>query len=43
MNGELERMKQSWHNLRYYPGICLDGFRKPMKTSVRVAILQAEI
>ena len=30
VNNELERLwkEQSWNNLRYYPGICLGGFRK---------------
>jgi hypothetical protein len=27
--------KWLWPNLRYYPGICLEGLTKPMKTSVR--------
>jgi hypothetical protein len=24
--------KQSWSNLRYYPGICVEGLRKTRKT-----------
>jgi hypothetical protein len=30
VSGELEREwgKQLWPNLRYYPGICLEGLRK---------------
>jgi hypothetical protein len=30
---EMERMwkEKSWHNLRYYPGICLEGLRKTTK------------
>jgi hypothetical protein len=35
--------KQSWLNLRYYSGICLEGLRKTTKTSVRIAGLHAEI
>jgi hypothetical protein len=31
-----------WPNLRYYPGICLDGLRKTMK-HLRIAGLQAKI
>jgi hypothetical protein len=34
--------KQSWSNLRYNPGICLEGPRKTTKTSVRIAGLRAE-
>jgi hypothetical protein len=45
VNNELERM---WKEavvaqLRYYPGICLEGLRKTTKTSVRIAGLRAEI
>jgi hypothetical protein len=29
--------------LRYYPTICLEGLRKTTKTSVRIAVLWAEI
>jgi hypothetical protein len=35
--------KRSWYTLRYYPGICLEGLRKPRKASVRIAGLRAEI
>jgi hypothetical protein len=35
--------KQSCHNLRYYPSICLERLRKPWKISVRTAYLRAEI
>lgn len=30
--------KWSWPNIRYYPGICLDGLRKSTKTSTKVSI-----
>jgi hypothetical protein len=32
MNNELEGggRKQPWHNLRFYPSICLKGLRKRM-------------
>jgi hypothetical protein len=44
MNDELERMwkEATVVNLRYYPGMWLVGLRKPTKTSVRIASLQAE-
>jgi hypothetical protein len=32
MNLEGYGMKQSWPNLRYYPGFCLEGLRKIRKT-----------
>jgi hypothetical protein len=32
MNRKGYGRKQSWHNLRYYPGICLEGLRKAMET-----------
>jgi hypothetical protein len=32
--------KRSWPNLRYYPGICLEGLGKPRKTSVMIASLR---
>jgi hypothetical protein len=35
--------KRTWPNLRYYPGICLEGLRKPWKTSVMITGLQPEI
>jgi hypothetical protein len=35
--------KWSWPNLRYYPGIHLEGLRKTTENSVRIASLQAEI
>jgi hypothetical protein len=40
MNNELERIWKggSWRNLRYYPGICLEGLRKTTKTSVTIAV-----
>jgi hypothetical protein len=41
MINELER-KQSWPHARYYPGICLEGLKKTIKTSVRIDSLQAE-
>jgi hypothetical protein len=42
MNDELEgcARKQSWPNLRLYPGICLEALRKPMKTSIMIANLR---
>jgi hypothetical protein len=30
-------------DLRYYPGICLEGLGKPRKASVRITGLRAEI
>jgi hypothetical protein len=35
--------KKSWPNLRYYPGICLEGLRKNKEISVSVADLWVEI
>jgi hypothetical protein len=35
--------KQSWPDLRYYPGICLEGLRKSSKTPVRIADFWAKI
>jgi hypothetical protein len=34
VNNELERCgrKRSWPNLRYHPGICLEGLRKDTET-----------
>jgi hypothetical protein len=43
MNWKGYGRKQSQPNLRYYPGICLEGLRKTRKTSVRIANLQAKI
>jgi hypothetical protein len=34
--------ERSWRNLRKYPGICSMDWRKPGKTSVRIAGLRAE-
>jgi hypothetical protein len=31
--------KRSWSNLRYYPGIYVEGLRKTMGTSVRILLL----
>jgi hypothetical protein len=31
MNWKEYGRKQSWPNLRYYPGICLEGLRETMK------------
>jgi hypothetical protein len=45
VNDELKRI---WKEavaalfLRYYPSICLEGLRKPRKTSVRIANLRAD-
>jgi hypothetical protein len=37
MHNELERTgKWSWPNLRYYPGMCLEGLRKTTETSVHL-------
>jgi hypothetical protein len=35
--------KRSFPNLRFYPGICLEGLRKTTKASVRIAGLRAEV
>jgi hypothetical protein len=35
--------KWPWPNLRYYPGICLEGLRKTIKTSGKIAGLGVEI
>jgi len=43
MNWKGCERKWSWPNLRYYPGICLEGLRKTTKNSVRIAGLQAKI
>jgi hypothetical protein len=43
MNWKGYGRKQSWPNLRYYPGICLEGLTKTTKTSVRIAGLQNKI
>jgi hypothetical protein len=29
--------KWSWHNLRYYPGICLEGLRKTTRNLVQIS------
>jgi hypothetical protein len=42
MINEFER-KQSWPNIRYYPGICLEGVRTTTKTSGRIGGIWAEI
>jgi hypothetical protein len=34
--------RKQWSNLRYYPGISLEGLRKTTKSSVRIVGLQAE-
>jgi hypothetical protein len=33
---------QSWPNLRYYPGICMEGLRKPMKNISQASWSQSE-
>jgi hypothetical protein len=35
--------KRPWPNIRYNPGICLEGLRKTTKTSVRIVSLWVEI
>jgi hypothetical protein len=42
MNWEGGGRKQSWHNLRFYPRICLEILKKTMK-NLRTAGLQVEI
>jgi hypothetical protein len=42
MNWKGHGRKWSWPNLRYYPGIFLEGLRKNMKELV-IAILHADI
>jgi hypothetical protein len=37
------RRNQLCPNLRYYPGIFLEGVRKTTKTSVRIASLQTDL
>jgi hypothetical protein len=41
MNKTGGERKLSWHNLKYYPGICLEILRNTMKNSSRTARLQA--
>jgi hypothetical protein len=43
MDDELIRMWKNvtWPNLRYYPGICLEGLRKTTQTPIRAASLQS--
>jgi hypothetical protein len=36
MNWKGFSRKISWPNLRYYPGICLEGLKKRRKTSIRI-------
>jgi hypothetical protein len=43
MNWKEYGKKQSSPDLRYYPSICLEGLRKTMKNSVRIASLHAKI
>jgi hypothetical protein len=43
MNWKEYGRKWSWPNLKYYPGICLDGLSKTTETSVTFAGLRAEI
>jgi hypothetical protein len=38
MNWKGYGRNRSGHNLRYYPGMCLDGPRKPRNTSVRINV-----
>jgi hypothetical protein len=42
---ELTRLykEAGWHNLRYSPGMFLEGMRKTTKTSVRIVGLRADI
>jgi hypothetical protein len=42
MNWKGYGRKWSWNNVRYYPGIFLEGLRKTVK-NVRLAGLRAEI
>jgi hypothetical protein len=35
--------KGKWSNLRYYPGICLEGLSQFTKTSARTVVILAEI
>jgi hypothetical protein len=44
MINELEKMwKWSWHNLRNYPDICLEGLTKHIKPYVKIAGIRVEI
>jgi hypothetical protein len=43
MNWKVYGRKQSWHNLRYYPGISLEKLRKAMKISVRITSFWAKM
>jgi hypothetical protein len=43
MNWEECGKKGPCPNLRYYSGICLEGLRKTMKASIRIAGLWADI
>jgi hypothetical protein len=42
MNWKYCRRKRSWPNLRYYPGICLEGLKRTTRL-LRIAGLWAEI
>jgi hypothetical protein len=42
LNNEWDRKKQSWHNLRYCPIICLEGLRNSME-NIRIAVFWAKI
>jgi hypothetical protein len=45
MNNELVKLwkEWSWPNLRYFPGIYLEGLRRIGNTSVRIARVLAEV
>jgi hypothetical protein len=43
MNWKRYGRKLSWYILMYHPGICLESLRKTTKTSVRIAVLEADI
>lgn len=43
MNWKGSGRKQSWPNLRYYPGICLEELRKITRTWVRIVGVTADI
>jgi hypothetical protein len=43
MNWSGSGKTHSWPNLRYYSGIFMKVLRKTMKTSVRIATVQAKI
>jgi hypothetical protein len=43
MKGRECGRKRPWPNLKHYAGIYLERMRKTTKTSVRIAVLRAEI